>query len=100
MSGILALIMLVYNSQLSLNEQFSPTSVIVPTIKQQMDLKPREIIVCIKAKFNIKVSYMKAWDARRKAIKAVFGSWEESYRTMNLFMEVAFAMTDTTNTNS
>ncbi|KAI0500280.1 hypothetical protein KFK09_018492 [Dendrobium nobile] len=30
---------------------------------------------------------MKAWDACRKAIKAVFGSWGESYRSLNLFME-------------
>ncbi|PKU62283.1 hypothetical protein MA16_Dca027601 [Dendrobium catenatum] len=53
-----------------------------------MDLKPREIIGRMESKFNIKVSYMKAWDARRKAIKVVFDSWEESYRTLNLFMDV------------
>ncbi|KAL0927844.1 hypothetical protein M5K25_002059 [Dendrobium thyrsiflorum] len=51
------------------------------------DCQPREIIGRMEAKFNIKVSYMKAWDARRKAVKTVFGSWEESYRTLNLFME-------------
>ncbi|KAI0499488.1 hypothetical protein KFK09_017692 [Dendrobium nobile] len=61
---------------------------ILPTIRKQMDLKPREIIGRMESKFNIKVSYMKAWDARRKAIKVVFGSWEESYRTLNLFMDV------------
>ncbi|PKU74604.1 Protein FAR1-RELATED SEQUENCE 8 [Dendrobium catenatum] len=61
-----------------------------------MDLKPREIIGQIKAKFNIKVSYMKAWDARRKALKTVFGSWEESYRTINLFMDaIVFSMPET-----
>ncbi|PKU80761.1 hypothetical protein MA16_Dca014599 [Dendrobium catenatum] len=61
-----------------------------------MDLKPREIIGQIEAKFNIKVSYMKAWDARRKAVKIVFGSWEESYRTINLFMDaVVFSMPET-----
>ncbi|KAL0908762.1 hypothetical protein M5K25_023271 [Dendrobium thyrsiflorum] len=51
---------------------------ILPTIRKQMDLKPKEIIGCMEAKFNIKVPYIKAWDARRKAIKTVFGSWEES----------------------
>ncbi|KAI0498927.1 hypothetical protein KFK09_019825 [Dendrobium nobile] len=60
---------------------------ILPTIRKQMDLKPREIIGRMESKLNIKVSYMKAWDARRKAIKVVFGSWEESYRTLNLFMD-------------
>ncbi|KAL0904150.1 hypothetical protein M5K25_026224 [Dendrobium thyrsiflorum] len=65
---------------------------ILPTIRKQMDLKPREIIGRMEAKFNIKVSYMKAWDARRKAVKTVFGSWEESYRTLNLFMEAVKAI--------
>ncbi|KAI0530716.1 hypothetical protein KFK09_000264 [Dendrobium nobile] len=41
-----------------------------------MDLKPREIIGQIEAKFNIKVAYMKVWDAIRKALKIVFGSLE------------------------
>ncbi|KAL0913949.1 hypothetical protein M5K25_017444 [Dendrobium thyrsiflorum] len=44
---------------------------IIPTIRKQMDIKPREIIGRVEAKFNIKVSYMKAWDSRRKAIKSV-----------------------------
>ncbi|XP_028552726.1 uncharacterized protein LOC110101347 [Dendrobium catenatum] len=66
------------------------------SIRRHMDLKPREIIGQIKAKFNIKVSYMKAWDARRKALKTVFGSWEESYRTINLFMDaIVFSMPET-----
>ncbi|PKU75767.1 hypothetical protein MA16_Dca019723 [Dendrobium catenatum] len=52
-----------------------------------MDIKPREIIGTLEAKFKVKVSYMKAWDACRKTIKAVFGSWEESYRSLNLFMK-------------
>ncbi|KAI0510869.1 hypothetical protein KFK09_011479 [Dendrobium nobile] len=61
-----------------------------------MELKPKEIIGRMEAKFNIKISYMKAWDARRKAIKVVFGSWEESYHTLNLFMDVvASAMPQT-----
>ncbi|KAL0928804.1 hypothetical protein M5K25_000727 [Dendrobium thyrsiflorum] len=64
---------------------------IIPTIRKQMDIKPREIIGRVEAKFNIKVSYMKAWDSRRKAIKSVFGSWEESYRSLNLFMEAIVA---------
>ncbi|KAL0904905.1 hypothetical protein M5K25_027068 [Dendrobium thyrsiflorum] len=69
---------------------------ILPSIRRHMDLKPREIIGQIEAKFNIKVSYMKAWDARRKAVKIVFGSWEESYRTINLFMDaIVSSMPDT-----
>ncbi|PKU70145.1 hypothetical protein MA16_Dca010265 [Dendrobium catenatum] len=36
----------------------------------------------------MKISYMKAWDARRKAIESIFGTYEESYRSLLCFMEV------------
>ncbi|KAI0507343.1 hypothetical protein KFK09_013465 [Dendrobium nobile] len=61
---------------------------IMPIIKQQLDMKPKEIIARMESKFEMKISYMKAWDARRKAIEAIFGSYEESYRSVLRFMEV------------
>ena len=50
-------------------------------------MKPREIIGRIEAKFNVQISYMKAWDARWKALRMIFGSWEESYNSLFHFME-------------
>lgn len=41
----------------------------------------------MEAKFNIRVSYMKACGARHKAIKEIFDSWEELYLLVKLFME-------------
>ncbi|KAI0520548.1 hypothetical protein KFK09_008024 [Dendrobium nobile] len=60
---------------------------IMPIIKQQLDMKPKEVIARIESKFEMKISYMKAWDARRKAIESIFGSYEESYRSLIRFME-------------
>ncbi|KAI0519272.1 hypothetical protein KFK09_006714 [Dendrobium nobile] len=60
---------------------------IMPIIKQQLDMKPKEVIARIESKFEMKISYMKAWDARRKAIESIFGSYEESYRSILRFME-------------
>ncbi|PKA64901.1 hypothetical protein AXF42_Ash011503 [Apostasia shenzhenica] len=50
-------------------------------------MRPTNIISWENAKYNIKISYMKAWDARRKAIKVIFGDWEESYKTLCLYYE-------------
>ncbi|KAL0917751.1 hypothetical protein M5K25_012837 [Dendrobium thyrsiflorum] len=61
---------------------------IIPIIRQQLDMKLKEIIARMESKFEIKISYMKAWDARRKAIEATFGSYEESYHSLYRFMEV------------
>ncbi|KAI0497075.1 hypothetical protein KFK09_023403 [Dendrobium nobile] len=60
---------------------------ITGTLRQQLDLKPKEIITRISSKFDVQVSYMKAWDARRKAIRTVFGSYEESYSSLYRMME-------------
>ncbi|KAL0914175.1 hypothetical protein M5K25_017685 [Dendrobium thyrsiflorum] len=61
---------------------------IMPIIRQQLDMKPKEIIARMESKFEMKISYMKAWDARRKAIEMIFGSYEDSYRSLLRFMEV------------
>lgn len=62
-------------------------SYITAVLRRQMDMKPSEIIVRMESKFDIKVPYIKAWDARRKAIKSVFGSYEESYCSLHRMME-------------
>ncbi|KAI0503807.1 hypothetical protein KFK09_014750 [Dendrobium nobile] len=54
---------------------------------QQLDMKLKKIVARMESKFDIKISYMKAWDARRKAIEATFGSYEQSYRSLFCFME-------------
>ncbi|KAH0460569.1 hypothetical protein IEQ34_011232 [Dendrobium chrysotoxum] len=53
-------------------------SYITPILRHQFNIKPREIIARMESKFDIKVSYIKAWDARRKTIQAIFGSYENS----------------------
>ncbi|KAL0922723.1 hypothetical protein M5K25_006733 [Dendrobium thyrsiflorum] len=60
---------------------------IIPIIRQQLDKKPKEIIARMESKFEIKISYMKAWNAHRKAIEPTFGSYDESYHSLFHFME-------------
>ncbi|PKA47196.1 hypothetical protein AXF42_Ash017141 [Apostasia shenzhenica] len=55
-------------------------------MRAQIDMCPSDIISQINAKCNIKISYMKAWDARRKAIKTIFGGWEKSYKKLYQFV--------------
>jgi hypothetical protein len=40
----------------------------------------------VKEKFNVEVSYTKAWHGRRKAIEAVYGSWETNVRDLPRYL--------------
>ncbi|XP_028112708.1 uncharacterized protein LOC114310822 [Camellia sinensis] len=46
----------------------------------------KNVIEDIKKTMNYSISYKKAWHARAKAIKMVFGDWDESYRQLPKFM--------------
>ncbi|KAL0908267.1 hypothetical protein M5K25_022754 [Dendrobium thyrsiflorum] len=61
---------------------------ITASLRQQLDLKPCEIIARIESKFDIKVTYNKTWDARSKAIDSVFKSLEESYCSLYRLLEI------------
>ncbi|PKA53273.1 hypothetical protein AXF42_Ash010003 [Apostasia shenzhenica] len=41
----------------------------------------------VNAKYNIKINYMKAWDTRRKAIKAIFSGRKELYKNLYRYYE-------------
>ncbi|PKA62758.1 hypothetical protein AXF42_Ash018966 [Apostasia shenzhenica] len=51
-------------------------------MRAQIDMRPSDIMSQVNAKYNIKISYMKAWDARRKAIKTIFGGRKDSYKNL------------------
>ncbi|PKA56828.1 hypothetical protein AXF42_Ash002131 [Apostasia shenzhenica] len=55
-------------------------------------MHPSDIISRANTKYNIKISYIKVWDARRKAIKAIFGGWEESYKNLYRYCECLIAI--------
>lgn len=59
----------------------------LPIIRHQIYQNPMEIIWIMQSKFNIRVSYMKELNARCKSIKSIFGSLEDLYRSLSLFME-------------
>ncbi|XP_041997838.1 uncharacterized protein LOC121747766 [Salvia splendens] len=55
-------------------------------IENNVEFKPSAILTYIKDKFHVKISYKKAWYARRKAIELVYGGWEGSFRQLPSYL--------------
>ncbi|XP_042019266.1 uncharacterized protein LOC121767103 [Salvia splendens] len=66
------------------------SSTIAPCIQSQIEnddeFKPSAVRTYIKDKFHVKISYKKAWYARRKAIELVYGGWEGSFRQLPSYL--------------
>ncbi|XP_042012783.1 uncharacterized protein LOC121761225 isoform X1 [Salvia splendens] len=55
-------------------------------IENDVEFKPSAVRTYIKDKFHVKISYKKAWYARRKAIELVYGGWEGSFRQLPSYL--------------
>ena len=55
-------------------------------MQNEPDMPIKNVIEDIKKTMNYSISYKKAWHARAKAIRMVFGDWDESYRMLPKFM--------------
>ncbi|XP_047949571.1 uncharacterized protein LOC125195467 [Salvia hispanica] len=55
-------------------------------IQEDVSFKASNIKTYIHERFNVVISYKKAWYARRKALENVFGGWEESFRQLPSYM--------------
>ncbi|XP_047943013.1 uncharacterized protein LOC125189827 [Salvia hispanica] len=55
-------------------------------IQEDVSFKASNIKTYIHERFNVVISYKKAWYARRKALEIVFGGWEESFRQLPSYM--------------
>ncbi|XP_042029772.1 uncharacterized protein LOC121776652 [Salvia splendens] len=55
-------------------------------IENDAEFKPSAVLTYIKDKFHVKISYKKAWYARRKAIELVYGGWEGSFRQLPSYL--------------
>ncbi|KAK9292008.1 hypothetical protein L1049_019961 [Liquidambar formosana] len=64
---------------------------IMSTVREHPDIKIMAIVDLVKKEFNYTINYKKAWAARTKAIRMLFGDWDESYRQLPKFM---FALKD------
>ncbi|XP_058753389.1 uncharacterized protein LOC131626586 [Vicia villosa] len=59
---------------------------ILPLVDKDPSLKVKTIISHIVATYNYTPSYRKAWLAKTKAIKIVYGNWEDSYKRLPRFL--------------
>ncbi|XP_068645265.1 uncharacterized protein [Aristolochia californica] len=61
--------------------------VIMPTVRTNFTLSPNDIQQIMKDKYHISVQYAKAWRAKCKTIKAIYGDWDESYNLLPRFLD-------------
>ncbi|XP_058076406.1 uncharacterized protein LOC131224991 [Magnolia sinica] len=59
---------------------------VISRIEQRLGLRPADIIFAMQEKYNIRISYWKAWKARELAINHVMGSYEDSYNQLPLYL--------------
>ena len=55
-------------------------------MQNEPDMPIKNVIEDINKTMNYSISYKMEWHARAKAIKMVFGDWDESYRQLPKFM--------------
>ncbi|KAG9450276.1 hypothetical protein H6P81_010241 [Aristolochia fimbriata] len=79
------------NGELRMDNWLSTSRVIcnliMLNVRTSFTLSPYEIILLVKDKYHIQVSYSRAWWARNKALVTVFGGWEESYNLLPQFLK-------------
>ncbi|XP_068638416.1 uncharacterized protein [Aristolochia californica] len=57
------------------------------TLRANFTLSPNDIRLIIKDKYHISVKYGKAWRAKCKAIKIIYGDWDESFILLPQFLD-------------
>jgi len=62
-------------------------NVIMPMMRDNLDLILENIIAKINNKFHITITYSNAWHARTKALSKIFGDWKLSYATLPQYLE-------------
>ncbi|XP_057745288.1 uncharacterized protein LOC130963155 [Arachis stenosperma] len=60
---------------------------IKPLVEANPSLKVKSVIAEVQSKFNYTVSYRKAWLAKQKTVKKIFGGWEASYEALPIWFE-------------
>jgi len=55
---------------------------LIAILKSQPNLKIKSIINIAEQIFNYKIKYGKAWRAKQRAWKMIYGSWEEAYEKL------------------
>ncbi|XP_025625200.1 uncharacterized protein [Arachis hypogaea] len=60
---------------------------IKPLVEADPSIKVKSVIAEVQSKFNYTISYRKAWLAKQKAVKKIFGGWEASYEALPIWFQ-------------
>ncbi|RYR02375.1 hypothetical protein Ahy_B06g081172 [Arachis hypogaea] len=60
---------------------------IKPLVEADPSIKVKSVIAEVQSMFNYTISYRKAWLAKQKAVKKIFGGWEASYEALPIWFE-------------
>ncbi|XP_068639516.1 uncharacterized protein [Aristolochia californica] len=63
------------------------SKVIMPTVKTKFTLSPNDKQQIMKDKYHIYIEYGKTWRAKCKAIKVIYGDWDELYNLLPRFLD-------------
>ncbi|XP_020272023.1 uncharacterized protein LOC109847190 [Asparagus officinalis] len=79
------------NPRLEMNNKNASSSfiylLILPHLREDLDLRPKDIRLLVHKVTNLDVSYHKCWNARRKAMIKIFGDWDNSYEILPHYLE-------------
>ncbi|XP_020249987.1 uncharacterized protein LOC109827390 [Asparagus officinalis] len=79
------------NPRLEMNNKNASSSfiyrLILSHLREDLDLRPKDIRLLVHKATNLDVSYHKCWNARRKAMIKIFGDWNKSYEILPHYLE-------------
>ncbi|XP_020266055.1 uncharacterized protein LOC109841501 [Asparagus officinalis] len=79
------------NPRLEMNNKNASSSfiyrLILPHLREDLDLRPKDIRLLVQKATNLDVSYHKCWNARTKAMIKIFGDWDKSYEILPHYLE-------------
>ncbi|XP_020250107.1 uncharacterized protein LOC109827508 [Asparagus officinalis] len=79
------------NPRLEMNNKNASSSfiyrLILPHLREDLDLRPKDIRLLVHKATNLDVSYHKCWNARRKAMIKIFEDWDNSYEILPHYLE-------------
>ncbi|KAL9673864.1 hypothetical protein QQ045_030126 [Rhodiola kirilowii] len=57
-------------------------------IQEKLRFSPYKVQALMRSKYGYKISYMKAWKSRQKALLHIFGDWEASFEKLPAYMDM------------
>jgi hypothetical protein len=59
---------------------------LLPVVKQDPTISIRGVIGIVTFKWNYTVKYGKAWRAHQRALRMIYGSWEDAYERLPVML--------------